>query len=179
MEKYGQKLPKNVEQSLDKYIERIKSIKWFQPSSTLDKKDVDTKVKACIDAFGVKATVEYRQLKTSNDWDAAWDAARDAAWDAARDAAWGAALDAARDAARGAAWDAAWDAARDAARGAAWDAARGADETLVKDLKEYKGKFAFLSLVDIYELGLYPVGVVNGKFLVFVPPCKMEFPEVI
>ena len=155
MEKYGQKLPKNVEQSLDKYIERIKSIKWFQPSSTLDKKDVDTKVKACIDAFGVKATVEYRQLKTSNDWDAARDAARDAAWGAA------------------------WDAARDAARGAAWDAARGADETLVKDLKEYKGKFAFLSLVDIYELGLYPVGVVNGKFLVFVPPCKMEFPEVI
>ena len=66
--------------------------------------------------FGVEAKIEYKQLNTLKDWDAA----RGAALDAARDAAWGAAWDAAWAAAGGAARDAALDGALDGARGAAW-----------------------------------------------------------
>ena len=172
--KYNQKLPEEVEKKLDAYIERIKNIKWFQPLPDIKKTDVETKVKASLSAFGVEAKIEFKQLKTS-DWDAARDAARDAAWgaarDAARDAAWGAAWGAEE------IWGAAWDAARDAARDAAWGAAWGAEEILVENLKEYKGKKAFLILVDIWEMGLYPIGVVDGVFIVYVPALTMEFPK--
>jgi hypothetical protein len=183
--KYNQELPKNVETALDSYIERIKAINWFKPAG-LERKTVDQKIKLTLEAFGVKASIEYRILKTPEDWDAARgaarDAARDAAWDAARGAAWDAARDAAWDAAwgaaRGAARDAAWDAARDAARDAAWDAARdaawGAADLLASLTPngEYAKKFPkgnFLQLVDIWEMGLYPVGVVDGKFICYVP----------
>ena len=167
--KYNQKLPKKVEKELDAYIERIKAIKWFKPSADLKKEDAEKQIDIALEAFGVKASFEWRSLKTEKDWDAAWDAA----WGAARGAAWDAAWDAAWGAARGAAWDAAWGAVRDAARGAAWDAAWdaawGANEVLVKDIKEYKGKFAFLSLIPLWEMGLYPIGVINGKFVIYLP----------
>ena len=151
--KYNQKLPKKVEKELDAYIERIKAIKWFKPSADLKKEDAEKQIDIALEAFGVKASFEWRSLKTEKDWDAAWDAA----WGAARGAAWDAAWGAVRDAARGAAWDAAWD--------AAW----GANEVLVKDIKEYKGKFAFLSLIPLWEMGLYPIGVINGKFVIYLP----------
>jgi len=195
--KYNQKLPKEVEKKLDTYIARIKKIKWFQPEAKLDKKELEKQIKVVLECFGVKAKIEYRQLKTPEDWDAAqgaawdaaWDAAqgaaRGAAWDAAQGAAWDAAWDAAQGAARGAARDAAWDAARGAAwgaaRDAAWDAARGAADLLASDLKDYKKKYPkgnFIQLIPIWELGLYPVGVIDGKFVVYVPPSKLDFPEI-
>ncbi len=143
--KYNQKLPQNVEAALDAYIERIKAIKWFKPDPTLERKTVDTAVKAALSAFGVEASIEYRSLKTESDYDAARDAARDAAWDAA------------------------WGAARDAARDAAWDAAWGAHDTLATFTGTYTKATPFLRLVDLWELGMYPVGVVNGKFIVYSP----------
>jgi hypothetical protein len=189
---YNQELPKEVQKSLDDYLERVKAIKWFKPEG-VKRATTDKQIKVALKCFGVEASIEYRALSTPSDWDAAWDAARDAAWDAARGAAWdaargaawdaarGAAWDAARDAARDAAWDAAWDAARgaawDAARGAAWDAARGATDLLAgltpePQRKAYKEKYPdgnFLELIPLWEAGLYPVGVVSGKFVVYVP----------
>ena len=94
--KYGQELPKNVEADLDAYIERIKNIQWFKPSKDIKSEDIDRQVNVVLEAFGVKASIEYRSIKNSNDLDAAWGSAWDSARDAARDAAWGAALDAAR-----------------------------------------------------------------------------------
>ena len=182
--KYNQELPAEVEAQLDAYIERIKAIKWFQPSADLKRTDVDTQVNLVLKAFGIEASIEYKQLKTVEDWDAAWGAARDAAWGAAWGAARGAAWDAARDAARGAAWDAARGAAWDAAWGAAWDAARdaarGAADILALNLDEYKKKYpngSSINLIPLYEVGLYPVGVVNGKFIIYVPASKQEFPN--
>ena len=162
--KYKQELPADVEAQLDAYIERIKAIKWFQPSPDLKRETIDTTINVALKAFGVEASIEYRRLATPDDWDAA----RDAAWDAAWGAAWGAARDAARDAARGAAWD------------AAWDAARGAADVLALNLNTYKEKYPtgnFIHLIPLWEAGLYPVGVVDGKFLVYVPASKMEFPS--
>lgn len=139
--KYAQKLPKDVEKDLDAYIERIKSIKWFKPAKDLKRETVDTAVKAALSAFGVEASIEYRSLKTEADYSAALDAARDAALDAA----WG------------------------AARGAAWDAAWGAADILATHTDTYKLKTPFVRLVDIWELGMYPCGVIDGKFVVYTP----------
>src|SRR3990167_5106147 len=120
--KYNQKLPVKVEKQLDAYIERIKTIKWFQPSDDLKKGKVDKQIKIILEAFGVKGSIEYRKLRTAKDWDAAWGASLDASWKASRDAA----RDATWDAAWGASLDASWKASRDAARDATWDAAWGA-----------------------------------------------------
>lgn len=161
---YKQKLPDDVQAKLDAYIERIKIIKWFQPDANLKKEDVETKVKIALNAFGIKGSIEYKQLKTSNDWDAARGAARDAAQDAAQDVAWGAAR------------DVAWDAARDVARDVAW----GAVDLLVENLDEYKKKYPngnFINLIPLWEMGLYPIGLIDGKFVIYIPALKMEFPN--
>jgi len=126
-------------------------------------------------------------------WDAAWGAARDAAWDAAWGAAWGAARDDAWGAARGAAArdaaarDAAWGAARgaaarDAARGAAARDAAAANGFLIsQDLKFVKGKYKknpFMPLFELWEMGLYPVGVVGKKFVIYVPVVNGKKPVI-
>ena len=156
--KYNQELPAEIEAQLDSYIERIKAIKWFQPATTLKKEDIEKHVNITLKAFGVEAGIEYRQLKKPEDWDAAWGVARDAAWGVARDVA------------------------RDVARGAAWDAAWGADDLLVSDLQGYKEKYpngSFLNLIPLYEMGLWPIGVVDGKFIVAIPASKLEFPDIV
>jgi len=170
------KLPQEVQDKLTAYLERIKEIKWFKPSEKIDSKDVEQKVKFALDCFGIKAELEWKKLETVKDWDAArgasLGAARGAAWGAAWDAARDAALDAARGAAWGAAWGSAWGAARGAAWGASWDAALGACDIVAFDLQTYKEKYpngAFINLIPIWELGLYPIGVVNGKFVIYIP----------
>ena len=143
--KYNQELPKEVEERLDAYIERINNIRWFQPQVEIDKEETDKEIKFVLKAFGVEAGIEYRELKTRQDLDAAIDAAIDAAWDVA----WG------------------------AAKGAARDAARGTENILVMDLPAFKEKYpdgTFINLIPLWEKGLYPVGVVNGNFVVYVPP---------
>jgi len=191
--KYNQELPKNVEKQLDDYIERIEAIQWFKVSPDIKREDVDTQVNVALKAFGVEASIEYRSLKTVEDWDAARDVARDvardAAWDAARDAAWDVARDAAWDAAWGAAWGAAsdaargaaWDVARDAAWDAAWGAARGASDVLALNLDDYKAKYPngnFINLIPLWEAGLYPCGVIDGKFVVYVPEKEREISQL-
>jgi len=189
---YNQKLPKEVEKKLDDYIVRIKKINWFKPAENIKKEDVENQVKLCCEAFKVKANPEFKYLKTPQDWGAAWNATRDAARDAAWDAAWNAARDAARNAAWNATWDAAWDAARDAAWDAAWDAARnaawnaardavsGALDLLALNLEDYKKKYPkgnFINLIPFWEMGLYPVGIVNKKFIIYVSPRNLDFPK--
>src|SRR3990167_3588854 len=183
-------LPQEIQDKLDTYLTRIKAVKWFQHSADLKREEVEQKVNVVLEGFGVKAKITYSLLKTEKDWgaargaawDAAWGAAWDAAWGAARGAAWGAAWDAAWDAAwggaaRGAAWGAAWDAAR---MDAAWDAARGGAEIIASDLKDYSKKYpkgSFINLIPLYEMGLWPIGVVGGKFIVGVPHYNQDFPK--
>lgn len=49
--KYGQELPSEVESKLDAYIERIKAIKWFQPSEKIDKATIDKQTSVILKAF--------------------------------------------------------------------------------------------------------------------------------
>lgn len=67
--KYRRELPQEVGASLDAYIDRIKNIKWFEPDANLRRSTVDGAVKAALSAFGVAASIEYRNLKTPQDWD--------------------------------------------------------------------------------------------------------------
>ena len=80
-------------------------------------------------------------------------------------------------------WCAAWDAAWYATWYAAREAARGACDIVVADIKTYKEKYpngAFVNLIPLWELGLYPGGVINGKFVIYIPPHKeKKFPKLI
>ena len=135
--KYNQKLPKNVEKQLDDYIQRIKDIKWFKPSQSIKREEIDSQINLSLKAFGVEANIEYRTLKTSEDWGAAQDAAR--------------------------------------------DAARGADDVLALNLDNYKTKYpngSFITLIPLWEAGLYPCGVIDGSFVVYVPEKEFEIPQL-
>lgn len=179
----NQKLPPKIKKQLDNYVLRIKAIKWFQPDDNLDFKKVDKQIKLSLKCFGVEAKIEYRDLKTPGDWVTARAATRATTWKTARDTARVAAWITARVAARmDAAWDAAWGAARDTARvaagagasawDAAFDAAGGAADLLALNSKDYKKKYPkgnFINLIPLWEMGLYPVGIVNGVFLCYVP----------
>ena len=76
------------------------------------------------------------------------------------------------DSARDSAWASAWD--------SAWDSAWASVEVLLKDNADFKKKYpngAFKQLFKLWEMGLYPVGVLkNKKFVIYVPPCKTDFP---
>ena len=142
-------LPQEIQDKLDTYLTRIKAVKWFQPSADLKREEVEQKVNVVLEGFGVKAKITYSLLKTEKDWGAA----------------------------RGAAWGAAWDAAR---MDAAWDAARGGAEIIASDLKDYSKKYpkgSFINLIPLYEMGLWPIGVVGGKFIVGVPHYNQDFPK--
>ena len=130
---FKQQLPKEVQERLDAYIERIKKINWFKPAANLNKAKIKSQVNLICKAFGVEASLEFKYLKTKEDWDAARAAARAAA------------------------------------------------DILVDNFKAYKEKYPkgnFINLIPLWELGLYPIGVVDGKFLIYIPPLNQEFPEI-
>ena len=136
--KYNQELPTKVEKELDVYIERIKAIQWFKPQN-IDKATIDKQINVALKAFGVEASIEYRTLKTPNDWDAARDAARGAALGAARGAAWGAA-----------------------------DLLASHTPKKLKYAEKYPNG-NFIQLIPLWEAGLYPCGVIDSKFICYVP----------
>ena len=153
--------------NVDAEIERIKNIQWFKPMKVIPKKKAETAVKLACKLFGIEASVEYKTLSDTSDWDAARGAAWNAAWNAARGAAWNAAWGAAWNAARGAAWNAAWGAARGAARDAGTE--------IVMDLEAFTKKYPknpFKVLMDLWEMGFYVCGVVDGKFILYYVPKK-------
>ena len=172
---------------LDAYLKRIQKIKWFTPHIGLNLGGINFKVQDSLRAFDVEAIPEYRSFKTFTDWgairDQAWSPewaqarhkARDFAWvvegkerEEARDLAWETGFNGANNkmwheihhAIGCAAWDMRW--------AAAWAVAWGAQEVLAQSKGVYQGTGAFLKLVDLYELGVYPMGVIDGKFIVYM-----------
>jgi len=66
-----------------------------------------------------------------------------------------------------------------------WDSVFDSDytstEILLEDNKEFKKQYpngAFKQLFKLWEMGLYPVGVLqeSKKFVIYVPPCSLAFP---
>jgi len=106
--------------------------------------------------------------------DSALDSARDSACDSACDSAWASA----RASACYSALDSAWDSALASARASAWASA----EILLKDNKQFKEKYpkgAFIQLMKIFEMWLYPVGILeeNKKFVIYVPSIPSRVPK--
>jgi hypothetical protein len=137
---------KNADAKVAEIKEDCKTIPWFRGTDTVQAKLNIEAHFALLSPFGLKAGFE---IEVVTNWAAARDAARAAARDAARDAA----------------SDAAWDAARDAARAAARDAARDAAWGVVADKMPQKNPFT--AIWAVWKLGFWPIGVVNGKFILF------------
>ena len=180
----GKELPIKVQKKVNKFIDKLPNIRWFKPKEDLSKEKVDTQINFVLKCFWVDASIEYKNLSTEKDWASAWDSARDSAWDSARDSAWdsawASAWDSAWDSARDSAWASAWDSARDSARDSAWDSARASAEILVKNNKDFKEKYpnwAFKQLFKLRKMWLYPVWVINWKFVVYVPMVDWKFPK--
>ena len=137
-------------EELNDLIEKLPSLPYFNPTEECTEEILEQLVAQHLFELGTyckdSSQLDGVTLKVISD-SAARDAAWDATWAAARDAAW----DAARDAARAA--------ARDAARDAALDAAH-----LVSGI----GHSPWAPLVEIWALGAYPIGIVDGEFLVYV-----------
>jgi len=181
----GKELPKKVQKRVNDFINHLPKVNWFKPSPSLKKEDVEKQIKFTLECFGVKAGIEYRKLKTKEDWASArasarasaWDSAMDSAWDSAWASAWDSAMASARDSARASAWASArasaWASAMDSAMDSARDSAWASVEILLEDNKDFKKKYpngAFKQLFKLWEMGLYPVGILkNKKFVVYVP----------
>jgi len=146
-------LPQKVQKRVNEFIDWLKNVSRLKPNKDLKKEEVEKQIKFILKCFWVEAEIEYRKLQRED----TWDSARDSAWASARDSAWASA----------------WDSARDSV----WASA----EILIENNKDFKKKYpngAFQQLFKLWEMGLYPVGILkeNKKFVIYVPPCKMEFP---
>ena len=140
---------KNADARVAEIVADCKTIPWFKGTDVAQAKLSLEAHFELLKPFGLKAGFE---IEIVSDWAAAWDASRAAAWDAAWDAAWAAARAAARDAARAAAWDAAWE--------------------VVADKMPQKNPFH--ALWAVWKLGFWPIGVVNGKFIIFSENAAQE-----
>ena len=183
----GNDLPQEVQERVNNFIDKLPTIPWFKPSKDLKKSDVDKQINFTLECFGVKASIEYKTLKSEEDWASArasaWASARDSAWDSAMasamasasDSAWDSAWASARASASDSAWDSAWASARDSA----WASARASQEALLEDNEQFKKAYpngAFKQLFKLWEMGLYPVGILEetGKFTVYVPEIDLD-----
>ena len=118
----------------------LASIGWLRPPSTVTAEQLQPLVDEHLSRLTrFRASVRPLPVRVVTTWDAAGDAARAAARDAARDAAW------------------------DAARAAAWDATH----RVVADLVDWPSPWE--PLLGVWRLGCWPIGVVRGEFVVFVP----------
>ena len=192
-------LPDDVQKRVWDFIENLSKISWFNPNQELKKIEVDKQAKFTLECFWIKAEIEYRKLEKKEDWASAWDSAWASAWDSAwasaldsardsaRDSAWASALASARDSARDSAWDSALasardsalDSARDSARASAWASAWASAEVLIEwEDVEFNKKYpngAFKQLFKLWEMGLYPLGVLeNWNFVIYVNPIASD-----
>jgi len=191
----GNELPQNIQDRVNAFIEHLPQVSWFKPNKDIKKSDIETQVKFTLECFWVKADIEYRKLKTKNDWDSArdsvwasvWDSARASVWDSARASVWDSDWDSARssvwDGARSSAWASVWDSDWESARDSSRDSASASQEILLEDNEEFKKKYpngAFKQLFKLWEMWLYPVGVLDDTktFVVYVPPISSDFPDV-
>ena len=146
-------------------LKRINEIEYFRPQEKPSEKKLSLKVKAILKAFKLdfSCSLEFHELNTPQDWTASCDASREASWDASWDASRAASRDASREA------------SCDASREASWEASRAASWEVVSDLMKKKGykKNPYALFLELWEMGLYPVGVLKDKkFHIYYVPKK-------
>lgn len=217
----GNNLPQEVQDRVNNFIDNIPNVSWFKPNPDLKKSDVEKQINFTLKCFWVEASIEYKTLKTENDWVSAynsswhpdWESAYNSAiayaynptrasdynydWHSARDSDWDSAFSSTRGdvdrtmiyiynsakAASGSSYNDVWwkahNPSRDSARNALWDSCHTSTEILVADNEDFKKKYpdgAFKQLFKLWEMWLYPVGVLKdtGKFTVYVPDIDLD-----
>lgn len=75
-----------------------------------------------------------------------------------------------------------WASARDSVWASVWASGWALQEVLLEDNADFKTKYpnwAFKQLFKLWEMGLYPVGVLEDTktFVIYIPPCDMTFPD--
>ena len=140
-------LPDNVQKRVWDFIENVSKISWFNPNQELKKIEVDKQAKFTLECFWIKAEIEYRKLEKKEDWDSARASARASAWDSARDSACA-------------------------------SACASAEVLIEWEDVEFNKKYpngAFKQLFKLWEMGLYPLGVLeNWNFVIYVNPIASD-----
>ena len=177
---------------LAEFLARLKNIDWFKPKEMPDQSLLEKLVQQHFSYLNLPSLPIRLMEKNWSSAGVVWNGELEAPWIAAGDATWSAAWDAARSSIRdsagemarsavqGAARNVTW-MARKVARGAEWGATRnavqGAEWIVVKDLMPQRGYDKgnpFESLIGIYELGCWPMGIVpdqnrKKEFVIFIP----------
>lgn len=182
---------------LGEFLAELNNIRWFQPQSQLNREYLQKLSSQVHSRFNLP---DLPLKIIEENWNAARETARSAIRGIFLDETWGVVLDEARGvaretarnlarrvvlkAARGAAWSMTRGVARSVVRSAAVDAALdaswGAEWIVVEDLMPQRGYDKgnpFEPLMEIYELGCWPIGIVpdsTGKeeIVVFIPPIQ-------
>ncbi len=177
----GKELPKKVQDRVNKFIDNLPKISWFNPKEDLKKSEVDKQINFTLKCFWIKAKIEYRKLesKKAYDYDYDYDYAYDYAYAYDSASAYAYAYDSAYD------YDYAYDYAYASAYASAsayafaydsaYTSARASREILLEDNKKFKKKYpnwAFKQLFKLWEMWLYPVWVLkeNKKFVIYANP---------
>ena len=155
---------------LGAYMNRILEIDWFKPKKNYTMDEITPFVRKIENAFKMKK----HSILIVDDWYSARNVAdRDAAWYAAGNATDNVARNAVGKAARNAVGKAARNAVWAVDRNAAWDAAFGAGYIIAQDVASLRKEYPvnpFEKLIEVYEKGLWPVGISSeGKFVVLHP----------
>lgn len=183
---------------IDDYINRIYNINFFLPSKYLERCVVDKKVELVMKSFEISAPIEYIKISNVSDLIIAWSdsvscgddweermnsAANDALITIKRNG-----LDKIANAfiekidvthpnitkhnGYHQIWSPYWTINQIVKR-SLLDLIAFSDD-------EYKRKYPsgnFLNIIDIFEMGLFPVGLINNKFTIYVPPYQLYFPD--
>ena len=180
------KLPQsNIVTNLESYIERIKNIIWFE-NKEFSKDDIDISIKAYLNYLypGLEnIEVEYRYLNTPDDWNEALNISRDLNYKNAREQKVNIFLDNIKltledsekitEFIEKLVFDPVWSRACLLATFSALNAPRDAiadilfcalnimssDNEVDKDLFE---------ILKVWEAGLYPIGIVDDKFVCYI-----------
>jgi len=179
-------VPLEVADSVDEYIQSLRSVSWMAPSEDLTSEDIEKQAKKVIKAFGSKGKVKVVAIESRDVWNEAvscefkkswlkaWDAkyeeiiqeinskdldkAREVVWHVAKSSAWESAILNP--------WFSTWT--------SAWIAGLASLEVLI----DKKG--AFSEFLELYKMGVFPVGIEKEtkEFLVYVPMSKQVFPNL-
>jgi len=173
--------PPAIRQKVINEVRRAETIQYFRYNPNLNWRTIKAKVKDILKEFNlpISTPIEKRELRTANDWQSAYDASYTVSQSQAYAETWSRAFSEIQSRAHTEAQSRAQDRIRSATYTAVWSRARGATENIAKsavwelasDLPDFRNRTnPFKKMVDMFKMGLYPIGVVNGKFVIYYIP---------
>jgi len=191
----GKLLPPKVQKRVNDFIDNVKKIKWFEPDPNITKEEVEKQVNFILECFGVKAKIQYKKwlkgkyfiydcpsssyLSFDSCYDSVWASAMNLCSDYSWDCINNSDLFSARDLCWDLSFNLSWKLARNSADlektlDLSRTLARTSMDILLQNNRQFKLKYpngAFRQLFKLWEMGLYPVGILkNKKFVIYAKP---------